>query len=88
MKSHSFTLIGLWAFSLLANAGEVHIDISSDGDVALDVNTEEQIIADRPRRQRAARPVYKPRNKPQVFDDDYIVDIWPGKHRGFLERKV
>ena len=88
MKSHLFALVGFSTFSSLAGAGVVHVDVSSNGDVTLDINTEQQSVADPPKLLGTARPVYHLGKEPQVHDDDYIVDIWPGKHRGFLVGEV
>jgi len=82
MKSHSFALIALWAFSSLASASVMHLDISQDGDIALDLDTKQK-KEESPKRSRTAKPVYGPRGTAHVLDE-YDIDLDYETHRGFL----
>ena len=82
MRCHSSGFATLLAFALHVHAAVVHVDVSRDGDIAVDVNMKPKSSL-RSERGQSGQPVYAPRKAAHVLED-YQVDLEYEIHAGLL----
>ena len=82
MKLLTFVLTTLPAILYLVSAGTVHLDISSSGDVAVDIDTHAQKSTSFP--EARAKKSFRPRRPKAQILEDYQVDLYYEIHQGFL----
>lgn len=76
-------LLGLTTLSFLAEANVVHVGVSQNGDVAVEIDTKQQEAPTAPKRGRLDKPIYAPRQRAHVLDK-YEVDLDYEIHSGLL----
>ncbi len=81
MRCQGLGFVALLALGLQVHASFVHVDVSRDGDVAVDVDMKRKVSA-RPERQQSGKPIYPPRKTAHVLED-YQVDLEYEIHAGF-----
>jgi hypothetical protein len=72
-------------YALSADASVLKLDISHNGDIDLELDTS---TVSKPDAVFNAGIAAAHRVASSTVDDDFIVDIWPGKHKGFLDATV
>lgn len=82
MKCHPLGLAALLSFGLHVHAALVHVDVSSDGDIAVDVGMKPQSFS-RPERGRSGQPV-RTSGKTAHKLEEYQVDLDYEIHGGVL----
>ncbi|KAL9016553.1 MAG: hypothetical protein Q9180_008794 [Flavoplaca navasiana] len=82
MKCHSLGFVALLSFGLLVQASLVHVDVSSDGDIAVDVGTKPKSFS-RPERGRSGRPIHTSGKTAHKLEE-YQVNLGYEIHGGIL----
>ena len=82
MRYHSLGLATLLAFGLHVYAAAVHVDVSRDGDIAVDVDTKPKSSLRSERRQSAQHGF--PSKKAAHVLEDYQVNLGYEIHAGTL----
>ncbi|KAL8877060.1 MAG: hypothetical protein Q9198_004852 [Flavoplaca austrocitrina] len=82
MKCHPLGFAALLSFGLHVQAALVHVDVSSDGDIAVDVGTKPK-SSSRPERGRSGQPIHTSRKTAHKLEE-YQVDLESGIHGGVL----
>lgn len=82
MKCHALGFAALLSFGLHVHAAAVHVDVASDGDIAVDVDMKPKTPS-RPGRGHSGRPVY-PSRKAAHDLEEYQVKLSSHVHAGKL----
>ncbi|KAI4122739.1 MAG: hypothetical protein LQ341_007275, partial [Variospora aurantia] len=82
MKCHPLGLAALLSFALHVHAASVHVDVSNDGDIAVDVGMKPKSFS-RPERQRSGQPVHTSGKTAHKLEE-YQVDLEYEIHGGVL----
>ncbi|KAL8887208.1 MAG: hypothetical protein Q9215_005194 [Flavoplaca cf. flavocitrina] len=82
MKCHTLGFAALLSFGLHLHAASVHVDVSSDGDIAVDVGAKPKSFS-RPERGRSGQPI-RTSGKTAHKLEEYQVDLDNGIHGGVL----
>ena len=82
MKCHPLGFAALLTLALRVHTAFVHVDVSANQDVAIDVNNKPK-SASRPERGQSSQPVYRPRKVAHILKD-YEVDLDYEIHGGVL----
>src|SRR5689334_16540907 len=88
MRVPNFVLTALAAQGLLASATSIHVDVSQDGDIAVDLNTDPRPAprvptAKQSERTRTREQGRKGSVKPLELKENQV-DLWYEVHQGFL----
>jgi len=85
MKLQMGGFLALTIFAFLAKAGHVHVDVSDNGDVAVDIDTTPQRSSSSARVRPAMpeKPIYPSRQHAHIIADDEV-DLGYEIHKGFL----
>ncbi|KAI4267859.1 MAG: hypothetical protein L6R35_006820, partial [Caloplaca aegaea] len=82
MKCHPLGLAALLSFALHVHAASVHVDVSNDGDIAVDVGMKPKSFS-HPERQRSGQPVHTSGKTAHKLEE-YQVDLDYEIHGGVL----
>ena len=82
MKYLPLGFLALSIHAVIANANRVHVDISQNGDIAVDIDNN-KASPTRQKPERVDKPIYPSRNKAHVLEK-YEVDLGYEIHSGLL----